>query len=80
MTFNRHDNNNEKALWGELAWQLSCYDLVADADQHGVNPGEFIRQILELSAPCVILIDEWVSHARQLYFHSDLPAGTFDAK
>ena len=30
-------------------------------------------------SPCLILIDEWVAYARQLYNKSDLPAGDFDA-
>ena len=29
-------------------------------------------------APCLILIDEWVSYARQLHDQGDLPAGSFE--
>ena len=30
--------------------------------------------------PCLILIDEWVAYARQLYGEDGLPAGSFDAQ
>ena len=29
--------------------------------------------------PCLVLIDEWVAYARQLYGKADLPGGSFDA-
>ena len=32
------------------------------------------------TAPCLILIDEWVAYARQLHDQGDLPAGTFDTQ
>ena len=58
-------------LWGELAWQLlgkDGYALVADSDRQGVSPGsEVLRELFTAAAPCLILIDEWVVFARQLY-------------
>ena len=70
-------------LWGELAWQLLGHDgyaFVADADRQGVSPGSAVlRELFAAAAPCLILIDEWVVYARQLYGVSNLPAGTFDA-
>jgi Swt1-like HEPN/Protein of unknown function (DUF499) len=58
-------------LWGELAWQLLGKDgfaMVADADRQGVSPGsEIMRELFTTAAPCLILIDEWVVYARQLY-------------
>jgi hypothetical protein len=38
-----------------------------------------LRQLFAAAAPCLILIDEWVVFARQLYGVSGLPAGSFDA-
>jgi predicted AAA+ superfamily ATPase len=70
-------------LWGELAWQLlkrEGYTLVAEADRRGVSPGtETLIELFRRAEPCLILIDEWVVFARQLYGKSDLPAGSFDA-
>lgn len=72
-----------RTLWGELAWQLGGkdgYALVADADRTGTNPGSALIDLLRAHAPCLILIDEWVAYARQLYAQNDLPAGSFDAQ
>ena len=77
------DGTEVRTIWGELAWQLGGaegYALVADADRAGVNPGEALTTLLRQSAPCLILIDEWVAYARNLYGVSGLPAGSFDAQ
>src|SRR5579863_3724218 len=70
-------------LWGELAWQLLGKDgfaMVAEADRLGVSPGsEILRELFAAASPCLILIDEWVVYARQLYGVSGLPGGSFDA-
>jgi predicted AAA+ superfamily ATPase len=70
-------------LWGELAWQLlgkDGYAMVAESDKRGVSPGsEVLRELFTTAAPCLILIDEWVVYARQLYHVPDLPGGSFDA-
>lgn len=70
-------------LWGELAWQLlgrEGYALVAEADRQGVSPGsDLLIDLFRKAEPCLILIDEWVVFARQLYNVSGLPAGSFDA-
>jgi hypothetical protein len=71
-----------RTLWGELAWQLGGregYDLVRKADEDWENPGESIEILLQRFSPCLILIDDWVAYARQLYSHAGLPKGTFDA-
>lgn len=78
----KKDGTRVRTLWGELAWQLGGaegYALVKDADEHGVSPGDNLRVLLQKYEPAVILIDEWVAYARQLYNKSDLPAGDFDA-
>ncbi|TDD36827.1 ATP-binding protein [Actinomadura sp. KC06] len=70
-------------LWGELAWQLGgreAYDIVAESDQARVPSGASLEQLLTAYAPCVILIDEWVSYARLLHGRTDLPGGTFEAQ
>lgn len=77
------DGTEVRTIWGELAWQLGGaegYALVADADRAGVNPGEALTTLLHRFAPCLILIDEWVAYARNLYGVSGLPAGSFDAQ
>ena len=77
------DGTVVRTLWGELAWQLGGADghaIVASADAAGTNPGEQLIALLERHAPCLILIDEWVAYARQLYGRDDLPAGTFDTQ
>jgi len=76
------DGTKVHTLWGELAWQLGGkegYKLVKQADQTGTSPGDALRELFILCSPCLILIDEWVAYARQLYRTGDLPAGTFDA-
>jgi predicted AAA+ superfamily ATPase len=79
----KDDGTLVRTLWGELGWQLGGaegYSLVAKADERGTNPGERLITLLERHAPCLILIDEWVAYARQLYGRDDLPAGTFDTQ
>jgi predicted AAA+ superfamily ATPase len=77
------DGTKVSTLWGELAWQLggrAAYDVVAAADASATNPGEALRELIAAHAPCLILIDEWVAYARQLWGREDLPAGTFDTQ
>ena len=79
----KDDGTEVRTLWGELAWQLggrAGYDLVAEADRTATNPGEALGTLIRQYAPCLILIDEWVAYARQLYGREDLPAGTFDTQ
>ena len=70
-------------LWGEMAWQLGGaegYALVAEPDRKGISPGtEKLVELFTRYSPVLVLIDEWVAHARQIYTRNDLPAGTFDA-
>jgi predicted AAA+ superfamily ATPase len=75
------DGTVVRTLWGELAWQLGGadgYALVAKADETGTNPGDALVELFRRHTPCLVLIDEWVAYARQLYSRDDLPAGTFD--
>ncbi len=75
------DGTEVGTMWGELAWQLGGpqgFAMVAGADRTGTSPGDALRRLLAASAPCLILIDEWVAYARQLYADEALRAGTFD--
>jgi hypothetical protein len=77
------DDTQVHTIWGELAWQLGGaegYGLVAAADLAGTNPGEALHTLLSRYAPAVILIDEWVAYARQLYTQEHSGAGTFDTQ
>lgn len=70
-------------LWGVMAWQLGGkdgYAHVAEADRTRTNPGDSLRQLFEAYGPAVILIDEWVAYARELYGRDDLAGGTFDTQ
>ncbi|MBI1882242.1 MAG: ATP-binding protein, partial [Chloroflexi bacterium] len=83
MTHTHADGVSINTIWGEIAWQLGGaegYAMLADADRHGVNPGSNVLVgLLKRYSPCLILLDEWVAHLRQLYHKTTLPAGSFDA-
>lgn len=77
----KKDGTVIRTIWGELAWQLGGkegYEMLREADETATNPGDNLKQLFNRYAPCLILIDEWVSYARQLHEDSDLPAGSFD--
>jgi predicted AAA+ superfamily ATPase len=77
----KSDGTTVQTMWGELAWQLGeadAFALLAEADRTSTSPGATLRDLLREYAPCLILIDEWVAYARQLYADETLPAGTFD--
>lgn len=77
------DGTKVNTIWGELAWQLGgkkAFEFVAEADASRTNPGEGLRKLITSYSPCLILIDEWVAYARQLWEREDLPGGTFDTQ
>ncbi|HEX7097504.1 MAG TPA: DUF499 domain-containing protein, partial [Acidimicrobiales bacterium] len=78
------DGTEVRTIWGDIAWQLggkTAFELVAEADRTGTNPGRAMQEVLELCAPCLVLIDEWVAYARQLMdTHELLPAGLFETQ
>ncbi|GAB2445512.1 Swt1 family HEPN domain-containing protein [Streptosporangium sandarakinum] len=79
----KEDGTHVRTLWGELAWQLGgreAYEIVRESDQAHTNPGDALRRLLAAYSPCLVLIDEWVAYARQLYGREDLEAGTFDTQ
>lgn len=82
-THPKSDGTEINTIWGEIAWQLGgadAYELIADSDHNRTNPGDAIRDVLTLCAPCLVLIDEWVAYARELYEKADLPGGSFDSQ
>ena len=52
--------------------------MIRESDETSTNPGDKLKELLNRYSPCLILIDEWVAYARQLYHVHTLPAGTFD--
>jgi hypothetical protein len=84
----KKDGTRAHTLWGEIAWQLgeaagsgkAGYALVANADHTSTNPGDALKELFNKYSPCLILIDEWIAYARQLYTNPSLPAGTFDTQ
>lgn len=83
------DGTIVNTLWGELAWQLGeqsgrggaeAYAMVAEADKTGTNPGDALRELFDRYAPVLVLVDEWVAYARQLFTNQTLPAGSFDTQ
>lgn len=77
----KDDGTVVHTLWGELAYQLggkAGYQMIADSDKNGTNPGNALKELFNKFSPCLVLIDEWVAYARQLYETSGLPAGTLD--
>lgn len=82
QTTTKPDGTEVGTLWGELAWQLGGADgfaLVAEADHSRTNPGDALRELFRRCSPCLILIDEWVAFARELFADDTLRAGTFDS-
>ena len=70
-------------LWGELAYQLGKaegYAIVAQADQKGVSPNSnTLVELLDSFGPCLIIVDEFLAYARNIYKVDGLPAGSFDS-
>jgi len=70
-------------LWGEMAYQLgglAGYKLVKQADLKGVSPGSnTLTELLYRFGPSLIIIDELVAYARNLYGVERLPAGSFES-
>ncbi len=49
--------------WGEIAYQLGCYEIVKEHDLRRVAPGkERIKEVLQKSGPTLILMDELLQY------------------
>ncbi len=72
-----------RTLWGELAYQLGGlegYKMIEPSDLNGVSPGSnTLRELLYRFGPSLIIIDEFVAYARNLYGVERLPGGTFES-
>lgn len=72
-----------RTLWGELAYQLGGlegYQIVEAADLKGVSPGSnTLVDLLYKFGPCLIIIDELIAYARNVYGVDDLPSGSFES-
>ena len=66
-----HADCSTHNLWGEIAYQLgglAGYEMVAEADRSGISPGsDTLLALLEAHGPALIIIDELIAHARNLY-------------
>lgn len=79
----RSDGTTTRTMWGEMAYQLGGPDgfsMVAENDRTGTCPGsDTLKELFDKYSPALILIDEWVAYARQLYHVENLSAGSFEA-
>ncbi len=79
----RYEDVTTRTLWGEMAYRLGDvdgYDYVREADERGVAPGAgTLKQLLDDFAPALVLVDELVAFARNIYGHDGLAAGSFDS-
>lgn len=71
-------------LWGEIAWQLAGrdgYEIVRQVDENASSPGDLMDKVFALAGPALILIDEWVAYARDMFDRKNmLPGGHFDTQ
>ncbi len=71
-----------RTLWGEMAVQIGGaegYEFVRAADESGTAPAQELDDLFARFGPCLILIDELVAYARNIYGVSGLPGGSFDS-
>lgn len=85
-THRKPDGIETRTMWGELAWQLGNsrgdakkgYALMEELDKNGASPGSSdLKELFDMFAPCLILIDEWVAFLRNI--NEGSPAGTLDS-
>ena len=74
------DGTVVNTFWGEIAWQLGgkeAYEIIRADDESATNPGDRLKELMQIYGPCLIFIDVWVAYARQLHEEKDLPGGDF---
>jgi predicted AAA+ superfamily ATPase len=79
----KSDGTVVRTLWGELACQLGgakAFAHIAKDDEKATSPGDVLREMFVEYGPGLVLVDEWVTYARQLHDQSDLPAGSFETQ
>ncbi|HEX6393107.1 MAG TPA: DUF499 domain-containing protein [Acidimicrobiales bacterium] len=78
------DGTEVRTIWGEIAWRLGgkdAFEMVAEADRTATSPGAAIEDVLRICSPCLILVDEWVAYARQMFETRELlPGGLFETQ
>jgi len=79
------DGTVVRTIWGEIAWRLGgkdAFEMIAEADRTSTNPGAAMEDVLRICSPCLVLIDEWVAYARQLFETTErlLPGGLFETQ
>lgn len=77
----KEDGTVVRTLWGELAWQLGGregFEMIRESDETATNPGDALRKVFARYSPCLVLVDEWVAYARQLFGAKELPGGNFE--
>ncbi len=80
----QHADCTTRTIWGEIAYQLggaAGYDLVEQNDLQGTNPGsDTLVKLLEDHGPALIILDELVRLAQNVYKVEPAPAaGSFEA-
>ncbi len=80
----RYKDVTTNTLWGEIAYQLGgaeAYKIVERSDVAGISPGsDTLVELLEKHGPALIIIDELVAFARNLYGNPQrVAAGTFES-
>ncbi|MBU1974997.1 MAG: DUF499 domain-containing protein, partial [Nanoarchaeota archaeon] len=72
-----------QTLWGCMAYQLggkAGYELVQKSDEKGVAPGAAtLVELFDEFGPCIVLIDELVAYARNIYGNDGLASGSFES-
>ena len=80
----QYEDCTTRTIWGEIAYQLGGlpgYELVEQNDLQGTNPGsDTLVELLEEHGPALIILDELVRLAQNVYKVEPAPAaGTFEA-
>ena len=80
----QHADCTTRTIWGEIAYQLGGlpgYELVEQNDLQGTNPGsDTLVKLLENHGPALIILDELVRLAQNVYKVDPAPAaGSFEA-
>ncbi len=79
----KHEQRIVRTLWGEFAWQLggeTAFARVLDADATGTSPSKgILEEFLETYAPCVILLDDFLSYVQQIPEGQTLSGGSYES-
>jgi hypothetical protein len=78
----KNDGTQVNTLWGELAWQLGgreAFEVLRADDESRTSPrATDLVMLFTKASPCIVLIDEWIAYARQLWNREDLAGGSLD--